>query len=215
MKKHLTILLSLLFITSEANARDGFYIGLDGLLVHAQHKLTGQSQDYTNTYTVDSTLKKVGGDSVGFGLNAGYKFGYEKFYIAPEAFFEQLNNKVNYDKLDGRPYIQDYIVLNYRYGVKANLGYNINRDFAAFITYGAAMVDYDVRWAKGRIYPQKQYGDQAISQTYGLGLLYNINDNWSTKLGYDRQTANVRYIYRGLNSRARIEIAKVGVIYNF
>ncbi len=181
------------------------------------HSLAGSSADFTRDYRSDiiATVSKVDDDSTGFGLNAGYKLEHDKFYAAPEIFFEQLNNKVNYDYLDGSPYNQNSIKLNYRYGAKVNFGYNINKDFAAFVNYGTALVDYDVRWVKTNSFPAKQYGDQSISQIYGLGFLYNLNDNWALKLAYDRQTANVRYIYRGINSRARIETTKLGAIYNF
>ena len=102
-------------------------------------------------------------------------------------------------------------MLNYRYGIKANFGYNIDKDFAAFINYGTALVDYDVRWVTEGL----SYGQQASSQIYGAGLIYNINDTGSAKLAYDHQTSNLRYVFKGLNSRARTDVAKLGLIYNF
>ncbi len=217
MKKYLITALSLAFITNEANAKNGFYLGADLLGVSAKHKIHGGSADFSRDYSSSliATSYKVNDNNIGFGFNGGYKFDINNFYLAPEIFFEQLGTKVNHDRKDGSPYNQNTVKLNYRYGAKVNFGYNINKDFAAFVNYGTALVDYDVRWVKVGRFNEKQYGNQAISQIYGLGLIYNLNNNWSVKLAYDHQVANVRYIYKGISSRAKIDTAKVGAIYNF
>ena len=46
MKKYLTLLL-LIFSVSEANAQDGFYIGVDGIWSHTRHRFKGHNDDYS------------------------------------------------------------------------------------------------------------------------------------------------------------------------
>ena len=78
------------------------------------------------------------------------------------------------------------------------------------------MMDYDVRWFKDSTNATTyHYQDTAPSAVYGFGFLYKMNRNWAAKVAWDRQTTNVRYIYQGLNSRARTQTVKLGLVYNF
>ena len=212
MKKYLTILLTLFFVTSEASAKDSFYVGVDGIWSHVRHKFKGQSDDYSLLFE-DPNRPKVDADDLGIGSGLGYKFEHEKFYIAPEIFFDYFNNKAPAFNF---PNWSNAMIVRYRYGMKVNFGYNINEKFSALVNYGVALVDYDVHFKNMAQYGlPSSYGEQTSSQLYGAGLIYNINTNWAAKLAYDHQTSNLRYIYRGLNSKARIETTRLGLIYNF
>lgn len=212
MKKYLTLLL-LIFSVSEANAQDGFYIGVDGIWSHTRHRFKGHNDDYSLILN-DPNRQKVDADDVGFGGNLGYKFEQKDFYIAPEIFFDYMNNKAPTFEV---PNNSGEIYVRYRYGIRANVGHDFNKELSAFVNYGVSMVDYDVHWPEIFAeygYPNS-YGDQTLSQIFGGGLIYNINENWSAKIAYDHQTSKLRYVYDGMYSKARIEVARFGFMYHF
>ncbi len=101
-----------------------------------------------------------------------------------------------------------------RYGVKANFGYEFTNKFSSYLSYGIASVDQldnfpSVNDSKGK------WQTAAI---YGIGSIYNMNDNWGIKTEFNSQRFNTRYSYYGgptTTSKVRINVLKVGVIYWF
>ncbi len=218
MKKILAVILIYLLGISLANAKDGFYVGADLIYSHAKHKIKGTDNDFLTYYDYPA-VGKIDKEAVGFGLNSGYKFNFDQLVLAPEIYFDQLNNKSHTYSYPlrltlGSVYKSDSMTMNYRYGARLNLGYKFNQKFTGFINYGFSVVDYDVIWKSQEIY-QEHYGSTDKSPIYGASLLYGFNDNWSMKLAYDYQTVTMRYVYKGYRSKAHLDVVKLGAVYNF
>ena len=218
MKKTLSLaaVAASLIFSSQANAKDGLYLGADLLFANSNHHYqdrssTGGSNNYNGTRTHDN--------SVGFALDAGYKVGFNQFFVAPEIFFDQLNNSSSgfrYKQVPGNK--QDTVDLNYRYGAKLNLGYDITPKFNLFVNYGLANVDYDTRgWYAGG----RKSAATELAQIYGFGLGYKITENVSARLSYDRQSMHLRNtsvaVPGGDSARYKstLDVVKLGAVYSF
>lgn len=198
-----------------ASAKDGAYVGADLLFANSNHKYYDKT---TGTGSYDGA--KTHDNSFGFAFDAGYKFGFDKFFVAPELFFDQLGNSSPGFNYKQRPVNkQNTIDLNYRYGAKLNLGYNIAPKFDLFVNYGLANVDYDTRtsYAGGR-----KAAATELAQIYGFGFGYKITDNVSARISYDRQSMNLRNIAVSVSGggdaakyKTTLDVVKIGAIYNF
>lgn len=207
MKKTLAILLASTFIAANASAKDGFYLGADALYSHTKHKYT------TLTPSLDHSLqgKQTYGESLGFGLSAGYKISADKLFFAPEIFYDNLNNKAHdffYQEPNSR---QDTLRIDNRFGGKLNVGYNICKNFSAFVNAGLASVDYIVKWPSVEL----SRGVHKTAPIYGLGFMYNLNDNLAIRASYDYQKFNIQYIQEGRRSEVVLDVYKVGLVYGF
>lgn len=237
MKKLFTLVL--LFATSSyANAKDGFFMGADVNHSYAKHAISVSSQsdiaapDYSyNSFDENKTDKK----NTGISFNAGYKkyldnikylSNIKNIFIAPEIFFDQLNNSAadpyandsgTSNKLLAK---QDRIILKYRYGAKLNIGYTFAKKYNVFANAGLTNNAYSIEWndnignnsGKGEL---SSYGATKIAAIYGIGFSYNFNDHWSVKTTYDHQRFNIRYNLDGWRSRVNLNVLKVGVGYSF
>lgn len=215
MKKFLILctFLCAFFTSALASAKEGTYVGADVLWSNAKHK-------YSNLlYGDNDSLNgaKVDSDDLGFGLNLGYKtnltFGsFEKGFVAPEIFYDYLNNSSkDFAYTSGSIYRQDSASINSRYGAKLNVGYEILPKLSGFVNFGVANVDYDTRWpSSGR-----SYGASKIAPIYGVGLSYNLTDNWAMRASYDYQRFNTKYVNEGLRDKVTLGVLKVGAAYSF
>lgn len=213
MKKTLSLIAvaTALILSSQANAKDGFYLGADLLFANSNHKYQDRtagasSNNYDGTKTHDNSL--------GFAIDAGYKFGFDKFFAAPEIFFDQLNNSSYGFKYKDTPNNkQETVDLNYRYGFKLNLGYNITPKFNAFVNWGFANVDYDAR----ADYRGRKMAKTELDQLYGFGFGYQVTDNVLARVSYDRMNLALRNPYVGAQSRYKssLDTVKLGAVYSF
>lgn len=208
MKKTLSLIAiaSSLLLTSQANAKDSFYAGADVLWANAKHRYYDRiAYSSNNGDSIDS-------DSINFGVNAGYKANFGKAFIAPEIFYDHINTSTkDFSYLDDPNTKQDRMEINSRYGIKLNLGYNFFSKFSGFVNAGAANVSYNNRWPS----ENKSHGATKFAMIYGLGLLYEINDKWSVRTSYDRQTFNTQYVSEGLRDKVRLDVVKLGAVYSF
>lgn len=217
MRKTLSIIAvaTTIALSSQANAKDGFYVGADVLFANSNHKYYDKT---TGAGSYDGM--KTHDNSFGFAFDAGYKFGFDKFFVAPELFFDQLNNSSPGFNYKQRPVNKQYSVdLNYRYGAKMNLGYKITPKFDLFVNYGLANVDYDTRtfYTGGR-----KPASTELAPIYGFGFGYHITENVSARLSYDRQSMHLRNISVPVSSGgdaakyiSTLDVIKLGAVYSF
>lgn len=224
MKKLLTIA-TFLLLSFESYAKDGVYIGADINRSHVKYRiivLTPNLDGGTTEFAENKTDKAA----VAGGLNVGYNFDInDKFFVAPELFYDHLNNKVGdpYGNPDGdgfrqAAYYNDTTTLTYRYGAKVNLGYNFAQKFALFTSIGVANVNYKYDWNSnigGALTDNHSYRSDKVAMIYGLGAAYKISDEMTGKISIDHQSFNTTYALYGWRSKVNLNVVKLGVAYNF
>jgi outer membrane protein W len=209
MKKLLVT--SLIFTSlsaASASAKDGAYIGFDLNANNVKYK----NRDVVNGSGGDNH-SRVDHSAMGFGLNAGYKFSFDKAFVAPEVFYDYFNNS-SYDTdyaVNINSKKNDSIELRDRYGAKVNLGYNINDKFGVFTNLGISKLNY----VQNSTSISRSHSSSDVTAIYGLGFFYNINDSWTAKLSVDRQSVRLATAYAGLTYRTTVHTAKLGLAYNF
>jgi opacity protein-like surface antigen len=207
MKKILSlIVVSLLLITSKANAKDGAYVGVDLLASHAQYKLH-------NLYSLGQSRVDSNYD-IGVGASVGYKKSFNQFFVTPEIFYDYLNSSTKDYHHNIAPYDQDTMEIRSRYGVKANFGYDFTNKFSGYLSYGMAMVDHLDNFPS----VNDSLGKWQTAAIYGVGSIYNISNNWGIKTEFNSQRFNTRYQYYGgpsTTSKVRLNVLKVGLVYLF
>lgn len=201
MKKKLLIITSLVAALSSSAAfakTEGNYATLSVLRSSVENK-------YKNQPPAPITgIDKSKDNAIGIGLDYKHAFNYNNFFIAPGAFLEQIGSKAKDE--DGNK-----VNINYRYGVKADLGYDITDNFAVYFTNGFGSVNYkvtdDVETKKGN----------KINYFYGLGLGYNLNKELAFNLEYNTQKADLKtpYLPHCDKLDSKIDVIKLGVSYRF
>ena len=211
MKKiFLLSVLSLIISASAASAKNGAYVGIDFLEARTKHiyKPMDSSAYFTKDFASNTRDK-----SNGFGINAGYKFNIasSKAFVAPEIFYEYINNKAEdfFAGFDPGTSGLDTLTIKDRFGAKVNLGYEVNEKFSLFVNAGVTKVKYGVH------FKNKSAVTYETAMIYGLGASYNITNNVALKLSYDKQNFNAKYFYEGSRDTIRLNVLKVGVAYNF
>ncbi len=212
MKKTLSVIAvaAALFSSFQANAKDGLYVGADLVTSNAEWKYSG------NIGSIGSTpQKRVDGTSVGAGVTVGYKKSFNQFFVAPELFYDYLNSSTHDYYYNNPRFKQDSLELRSRYGAKANLGYNFTEKFSAYATYGLASIDHVDNFPSATSVSRSQ-GKWKTAAIYGLGAVFNINENWGIKAEFNTQRFNVPYSYdAGVMSKVRLNVLKTGLVYSF
>jgi opacity protein-like surface antigen len=211
MKKYLiSILLSAVLLPNIATANDGVYVGGDLVLSKAQYKYNDKYNYPQGIYPQQSLVSQ---NAVGAGLSVGYKKSFAKNYIASEVFYDYLNSSSKDYYHTIIPYQQDSLNLRSRYGVKADLGHDFTQKFSAYVTYGFANVSYL------NAIPSLNYseGKSKLSQLYGLGALFEINENWAARIEFNEQRFHTRYSIdgEGVINKVRLDVLKTGLVYSF
>ena len=213
MKK--IILLSLLIsgMTSVANAKTGPYLGLDINRSKATHSYSHVSGNNSNS---DS--------NVGYSVSAGYNFDFDKFFLAPEIFYDKINtsNKSYLCPDGGAHYCKDKMEIDSRYGAKINLGYEVAPKTRIFINGGYTNVKMDQRYLNGytaittgRVLVRSNEGGVF---TYGFGASYSLDNNWAIRTSYEISELKVvhqDYLVPQPLDRIKLQIFKLGVVYSF
>lgn len=187
----------------------GFYIG--GTLGYGWHKaehcdssgLPACEPDYPH-YTAKG--------SVG-GLTLGYNVNYDRFIIGVEGDYSFANLKGSLDDaFCGGPCASEVTSSG---TVRARLGYAFDR-LLPYVTLGVALTSME---ASGGV--NADPGSRAASSfVAGIGLEYQLAQNWSTKIEYLHFYNNEDFDYDAeapeifLRSSG-IDIARVGLNYKF
>jgi len=198
--KKLLITSSLIFAiaASAASAKDNLYVGLNGIMSDSKADIDG--------------VLKLNKKSLGLGANVGYKLTTNGLIVAPEAFFDYLNNKKILPVSDEGDNFKIKNKFNYRYGARLNIGYEINNQFSVVANYGLAAVDYEISTYDDVETFVKKRGSK-ISSIYGLGAGYNLNENITLKLNANLQ--NFDYKIEESKVKNKIMTYSAGVAYNF
>lgn len=212
LKISLCAFLVVISLDGVAQAKDGVYVGIDVLFANAKHKYLDKIHE-----TDSMNGKSVDGDSFGFGLNAGYKISFDRFFVAPELFFDYLNNSTkDFYYTEDSNQKQNSMEINSRYGAKLNIGYNIVSKLNGFVNFGVANVDYDFRqpsWINSGY--NTSYGASKLAPIYGVGFSYDLTENWTAKTSYDFQQFNARYVEQGFKDKVSLNVFKIGAVYSF
>ena len=209
MKKIYTIsavLLSLLSATA-AQAKSGPYVGIDALYSNTKHTLTKVGQ---GSY-IGNGLKSTGYRG-GVGVNLGYKAQMGSAYLAPELFFDYLNNSAKDFAYKSNPAAkQDSMEINNRYGARLNIGYNVFARANIFVNAGLT----SVRYIQKDPSTNSSYGAYKTAPIYGIGMSYDLNDQITLKTSYDYQKFNTRYLSTPYRDSVLLNTFKLGMNYSF
>lgn len=151
----------IMFFCNVVNAKTvGNYIGIDliktstSFAMHQQY-LEPKYND-KNPYT-DPT------PSYGYGLKYNYAINYRNFFLSAGLFYENNQNKNNFNKSSDRQYNQDYmygksfVKIKDRYGVKFDLGYDVNNNLAVYGSAGIVNNKYQISTS---LYPYYYYNNE-------------------------------------------------------
>lgn len=165
---------------------EGNYVGVDLLGTRAK-----------TIDVVDGTGRKNNIDA-GIGVNYKYAVNFDNFFIAPGVFYNYNNAEAKKGDVKSR--------LDYSYGVKADVGYDLTNQFATFVSFGFQEnrnQDEIVGFGKERS------TNEAYS--YGVGVKYSLTKDVDAVLAYeyidykDSQTPN------SFNP----EVLRLGATYKF
>ena len=132
---------------------------------------------------------------MGVGVSLGYKMNSGLVYVAPEVFYDYADN-----------------IVVHRYGARVNVGYDFTPRFSLFVNAGVANAAYDDRTPAA----QSSYSasDNDVSPIFGLGVIYNLNNEWALKAAYDRQEVDASYDTGG-SDEIDLDTVRVGLLFNF
>ncbi len=193
--------------------RLNFYVGADYIRSFVQHKYLLAEDNDLSINGIDSRAQADGA-----GLNLGYRLKIGDVFVAPEIFYDRIENsakdfgyKENQD-----PYIaRNYLNVESRYGARINLGYNIFSNVNVFVNAGLAKVKYAIILFPDGPYTENFEHNTKTAPIYGAGISFDLNRNWQMRIAYDRQQFHVRYNVASEKDTITIETAKLGIAYNF
>lgn len=200
-------LLVILFI-KVAEAKDGPYFGGDLIYMDANFKYFDKDNQLDNV-----PIGKFDDQAVGLSGFMGYKKNSYLFFFSPEIFYDYLNlSTKDYYKISDN-LANNRIELRSRLGIKVNFGYDFSEKFSLYATYGYVSLNYINR------YPaiDKSEGMSKLSDIYGFGIIYNLDEHWSIKSEFNRQISNLRYRINGptASSELKLNTIKTGIVFNF
>ncbi len=230
MKKFFALLLSFTILSLEANAsrKSRIYIGADYLNTEAKHQYFEKVKGVIPT---SPARQDASSHATGFGFNVGFKSYLNRVFVAPEIFFDQLNSSTrdfyapqpskvkDSDQLLPDFFAQDELAVNFRYGVRLNVGVNVYRNLNLFANIGIASVDYDIRWknltSDNPQFSLRSHSGHDITPIYGAGISYDINKHFAIKASQDFQRITATYVLNGLTDQVDLMVTRVGAAYSF
>ncbi len=227
MKKFLLLTTTASILASSAFAKtEGNYFGIDVLRTSAQEKSSSSEAADHSTFLSNYYSHDKKDSAVGFGLNYKHAFNFNNFFIAPGIFFERLglDSKVGYSTTATDAYSQS-INLKNRYGIRADLGYDLTDKFSAYVPVGYNVVSYQIStYDQGGLsyITSKKIGSEG-SYFYGLGLSYAITDNFGINAEYNRLSQMKLKSASGVTidnsgtiiANTTVQIFKIGTSYKF
>lgn len=216
MKKIIALITLATALTSNAALAktEGNSIGLD------IHRSVLKSRNHTMETPTAQEASALTDSNTGLGVT--YKHAVNlgnNFFVAPGAFYERLGNR-NYGVSDtaGGVTSTSYFHVQNRYGVRADLGYDVNQNFAVYATVGLANTGYTVYLADGHgSEGPRQNNKTKTAMLYGIGLTSKINDKFSVGTEYNHQSfeVNNRDQQSNIHTKTNIDLYKLTLSYNF
>lgn len=242
----------ILFYPTILNARTvGNYIGID--LVKTNLSFSTEEFMYSSKkgISVDKSVQTDPSSAYSFGLKYNYALNYRGFFIAPGLIYENNNTKNYFNRSTKNAESQNnffgksYSKINKRYGIKIDIGADINEDFSIYGTIGQAInyyqsygsLYYDYYNDKKHDYNEpyienswKLSKGKKIAPFFGGGFRIKINKNWllNGEYSYTRFTIDTKnkdqfqlIIYDNPEEAIKkyynnnINIFKLGINFNF
>jgi len=225
MKKNLktalimATILSAFSTSSQALAKtEGSYLGLDILRASAKTKTTKENSNNTDTYFNSSSKSSA----TGFGIHYKYAINMNNFFIAPGLFYEKIGSEAKVNNANAG--WEQNLTVKDRYGVQLDLGYDLTKNFAAYIPIGYATSSYELK--------TKDYDNSYILKTtttgsksgllYGVGFVFYPTDKISVNFEYSRTKLDLKsggdvaiYGVANLKAKTTLDVLKVGASYHF
>lgn len=205
MKKLLltTIVISLASVGSAFAKTEGSFLGAYGMLVSSSVK------DTSNT---DANINEPTNKELRIGFNYQYAINYQGLFISPELFADvlELSNGSTQST-------SDKASVKTRYGVKANIGYDVTEKFAPYVTAGISEVEYQSSKYNSTGFTTTKVTGSKTAPIYGLGANFRIHDSAIFNVEYNRQSVDLSQgTGTGLGKyEVDIDTIKFGVAYNF
>ena len=188
---------------------EGSYAGVDLL-----QSTTSFKESYS--YELGSgNSTKYSDSNYGLGLNYKYAINFQNAFIAPGVILEHNGGKakgVLTDQLMG-------LKVGNRYGVKADIGYDVTDRIAPYLTAGYATVSYSTKNFNGA--EAKSKSGNSANFFYGAGLKIDCNENLAFNLEYNTQKFSAKSdvpnndIGYKTHFKSKLDILKVGIAYKF
>lgn len=138
----------IIFFCNIVNAKTiGNYIGIDLIKTSTSFSM---HQQYLKPSDNDKNPYSDPTPSYGYGLKYNYAINYQNFFLSAGLFYENNQNKNNFNKSSFAQYNQDYMYGNSfvkikdRYGLKFDLGYDVSDDLAFYGTAGIVNNKYAI-----------------------------------------------------------------------
>jgi opacity protein-like surface antigen len=180
-----------IFSSSALAKTEGYYAGIH--LVNTDTKFTHQDGFVDN-------------DNSNNGVGASFKhaFNFDGVFVAPGLFFDKTNGKVRNGTSNA--------VIDARYGIKADIGYDIAEKLAVYVTGGLSFVDYKIQ-STGLAEDKER---SKSSWFGGAGIAYDYSDRVVFNLEYNTQSVDANTPQTGL-SDAKLDLNTIlaGISYRF
>jgi opacity protein-like surface antigen len=173
-----------LLFPNNLNARTvGNYIGLDLIKTNLSFSTEetkyymNKNNEYVKSAQTDPNSK------YSFGLKYNYALNYRGFFIAPGLIYEEnkVKNHFNKSSEDAGATLsyfgKSYSKITKRYGIKIDIGADINEDFSVYGTIGSAVNHYQ---SYGGLY--RQYNTEPI-EPYTPYYLESLKNSWKANKG--------------------------------
>ena len=210
------LFLTTLLVSTKANAAEDFlglkgnaYIGLDHISSEVDHTYEGNPNNDPDRSRLEKRSHK------GYGVNLGYKVAKSNIFIAPEVFYEYLNNTAR-DFYHDSAASGDNLEVKTRRGAKLNLGYTFFDKLDVSVNYGFAAARFRQNIASYSDF----YSFRKAGRIYGVSVAYEIYKNLDLRLAYDMHKIDPMYDRNYTNDGDKrdhiaIQTAKIGLVYNF
>jgi hypothetical protein len=122
-------------------------------------------------------------DNIGVGIDYKYAFNFDRVFVAPGIFYD-------YNRVDASTYNAGsttnttQLKIHDSYGVKVNIGYDINDKWAAFVIGGLSNSDVSGGQNHNKNLNTGTKAERGL--VYGVGAKYAINDMFDLNLGLER-----------------------------
>lgn len=150
-------------------------------------------------------------DSFG-GVSLNYKHAVQVgngFYLAPGVSYDRIGTKTDTTST----LASDKVELNNRFSVRADVGYDLKNDTAAYAVVGYSALGYETYNHSGN------YSEKKNSYNYaplvGAGLKTSVAKDLDLTVEYTRQHANLDTSNPYQKVKTQLQTYAVGLAYNF
>ena len=158
----------------------------------------------------------------GVGLNYKYAINVDKFFIAPGIIIEQNRSKNDLNSSENFTDEGHELKINNRYGVKADIGYDVTENFAPYFVVGYSSVGYrsTTTGLNSSGITNGSRSGRANDWFYGVGTKFDLGCNLALNLEYNTQNFSAKTSVDTVGDvisryKTRLDILKLGVSYKF